>query len=899
MPTNIQAEWFGGPKADLGDEIEYSARFRGSQSLNRTISSNAGSGTDVTFSYWIKAEGTSSTQSLMFYSGNNYVQFSLDGKWRNYNGTAANSDSTFQFRDSSAWYHFVSWGDGTTTAGKNRFWVNGKEITPYMSAMAAMSLSHASANTNFTIGASNSNTQYFDGLVAELHCFEGAQVHPDELGRYTETGVWVPKTYAGSSSNYGSRGFYLKFNPAGNGVYHNIGADWSGNGNNFTASGFNLTATSSTNFDNDNSEDTPTNNCATFKPNVRSYNPITRTNLRTSALSANDQYFSVISQRADFPVYYEAFIESASNGYPGFGVCNDFKAKNVYQGYDVGGLGIASDTNSYHFQQNGSRYIKSSHGSPAGQPTFTTNDIVGIAFDPTTGVMQFNVNGGTFFNPFGTIPQSEINDDLMRYMVVAMNNTGSGAVCNINLGQRPFVYTPPAGHKALISVNHDTPAIPDGREHCQVFLGAGTGYTVYRESRQSNPDPQAKINTAERMGSTPTSGFNASQVLFDAGRLVTTAEVGNKTSLGYWATTGSYQPVTTLVSATGEANSWTQVDQQQMTDQSHDDYVAINRPNNPFRWIRMQKPLDNSGLFLAGSTVGGIKELAESAFTNGLRVIRNRSGGNLQFISDQYTGSINCPTANAYQATWPSYSTPSGDSLAWTWKTDSNGLNAEAGFQIIQQQGNMAAGTISHSLGKRPDFVIAYADRADLAMTTSHVGAGNNLDRQMLSSDSQYYAGEGYWGSSSDWTSTTFGVGANSYTNDNGNNNGGNVYLVWTSIEGYSKFGSYVGNANADGPCIYLGFKPRILWIKKKSGTGHWMMYDTERRQFNPNSNVIYANQTTTEYTSTGYPVDIMSDGFKIRVNDSHLNTGSNDYVYCAWAEAPSYGKNQPPMTAL
>ena len=32
--------------------------------------------------------------------------------------------------------------------------------------------------------------------------------------------------------------------------------------------------------------------------------------------------------------------------------------------------------------------------------------------------------------------------------------------------------------------------------------------------------------------------------------------------------------------------------------------------------------------------------------------------------------------------------------------------------------------------------------------------------------------------------------------------------------QGYSKFGKYIGNGNADGPYVYTGFKPAWVMIK-------------------------------------------------------------------------------------
>jgi hypothetical protein len=63
------------------------------------------------------------------------------------------------------------------------------------------------------------------------------------------------------------------------------------------------------------------------------------------------------------------------------------------------------------------------------------------------------------------------------------------------------------------------------------------------------------------------------------------------------------------------------------------------------------------------------------------------------------------------------------------------------------------------------------------------------------------------------------------------------IAYCFAEKQGYSKFGSYVGNGNADGTFVYTGFKPAFLIVKGATNTGHWQIVDNKRPGYNPNSN--------------------------------------------------------------
>jgi hypothetical protein len=120
---------------------------------------------------------------------------------------------------------------------------------------------------------------------------------------------------------------------------------------------------------------------------------------------------------------------------------------------------------------------------------------------------------------------------------------------------------------------------------------------------------------------------------------------------------------------------------------------------------------------------------------------------------------------------------------------------------------------------------------------------------------------------------------------DNVNNDGDEfVAYCFHSVEGYSKVGSYEGNGDADGTFIYTGFSPAYILVKKTSGTGHWIICDNKR----PGYNFVYKLQANDDSAETStLPMDLVSNGFKVRSTSDSVGTDGGDYIYIAFAESP------------
>src|SRR6056300_1331381 len=169
------------------------------------------------------------------------------------------------------------------------------------------------------------------------------------------------------------------------------------------------------------------------------------------------------------------------------------------------------------------------------------------------------------------------------------------------------------------------------------------------------------------------------------------------------------------------------------------------------------------------------------------------------------------------------------------------------------------------------------------------LGSANYLD---LSSTVSSQPGSGIFNSTNP-TSSVFSIGTSGWTNDSGNN-----YIAYCFAEktGYSKFDSYTGNGNADGPFIYTGFKPAFVLQKRSDSTSNWHIFDNKREPENVMDKFSAPNDSAAEGTATGF--DFLSNGFKSRTSNFWNNQSGGTYIYMAFAENPLVGTNNIPATA-
>jgi len=247
--------------------------------------------------------------------------------------------------------------------------------------------------------------------------------------------------------------------------------------------------------------------------------------------------------------------------------------------------------------------------------------------------------------------------------------------------------------------------------------------------------------------------------------------------------------------------------------------------------------------------------------------------------------------------------------VSWNWKAgtawsndasatsvgslDSSGSkSATAGFSIISFTGT-ESGTpsIAHSLSSTPEFIMSRPREVSDNWMVHH-GSFSAQDYMILNTTAAKASASSVWNSLP--SSTVINMGDNAGVNDDG----AMIMYAWHGVQGFSKFGSYTGNGNADGPFIFLGFRPAWIMFKRTDSTVDWTIYDNKRIGYNPNNYKLRPNLSNAEYSTSGYfEADIVSNGFKIKTSDAEVNA-SGTYIYAAFAEAPFVNSNGVPCNA-
>ena len=461
----------GANSASGAYDIDNSLKFESnnSEKLYYTLSGN-GDLQQMSFSCWVKRTELGSEQAIftgrlgasgefgrLIFSPSDTIQF-----WMRDSGniTLVQLYTNRVFRDTSAWYHIVFGIDTTqsTAADRVNLYINGVKETSFSSETyptlnANLNGGFNRSTFNHVLGVEEANNTYFNGYIAEAHFVDGQQLAASDFGDFdSATGIWKPKAYTGS---YGTKGFYLDFESSGS-----LGADSSGNGNNFTLN--NITSA-------DQATDTPTNNFCTLNPLSAIYGSITYTQ------GATDGYASVADSLTEGTIgftngkwYYEIVMPSES-GNPNANMMMGFGRPNFW----------SSSGDTYNFAYNRTGVVFYNGTTTGGYSGWVKDDVVMLAIDADNGFAYFGVNGtwglsadptsgatGTGgFNYDSLVTNMSIGDLLIP--TLKLGNAGN--IFEVNFGgftgfpiasgntdengYGNFEYAPPSGYYALCSKN--------------------------------------------------------------------------------------------------------------------------------------------------------------------------------------------------------------------------------------------------------------------------------------------------------------------------------------------------------------------------------------------------------------------------------------------------------------
>jgi hypothetical protein len=477
--------------------VNRSLRFRGSASayLSRTFGTPTNS-VQWTYSAWVKISNSSATQILIGYYVNASTPFEYlyfdppDGRLKYVCASTGGvnnltKQSSAVYRDFSSWYHITLQKNAAANSSVNavKIYVNGVEITNW--AVNSYTANQASIPDNintaskkitlFGFDAAAGGGGNLDGYATDINFIDGLALDPTSFGQFNATtGVWEAKSYTGA---YGTNGFKLDFSD--NTTTTTLCQDKSGNNNHWTPNQISLA--------NDATYDSmidvppvygltadvqPRGNYATFNPLLDWHTngsnfTLSSGNLHVSEPSATT-YGSVASTIATSSGKWYCEITATTVGASQF--------TNIGITSTTSTAGYPGQTATSYGYQATARKVNNDIGSAYGA-TYTSGDIIGIAFDADAGTLTFYKNGTSQGTAFTGIPSGSY------YFVVGDFATSQSSAFSGNFGQQPFKHTPPSGFRSLCSTNLPEPSIVNGAAHMAVTLDTGANILTAAQAK--------------------------------------------------------------------------------------------------------------------------------------------------------------------------------------------------------------------------------------------------------------------------------------------------------------------------------------------------------------------------------------------------------------------------------
>ena len=713
----------------------------------------------------------------------------VEWAWRDYQspygfGSIASSTTDWPL---GQWIHIAAVRNGTTFT----LYRNGVSVGSDTDS-AAMSPEVGNSGFGLIIGGSNDTQHHLNGYMDEIRISDTA--------RYT--GTFTPQTRGNPFEADANTLLLIHSDYTGG-----LGADSSGNYNNFTAT--NLVAT-------DQMVDTPTNNFSTMNPLSPQAHPMSEGNLWVSTSVAESSSNTIGMESGKW--YFEVLPDSSSFT---LGIVND--------------PNIRLDTTSSHvvcaFNNGGTVSTPNSTESSDTFSSGSSGDIYGFAIDAdakTLDVYQNNtkvieVTSFTIDAPYFFSVDRNSSVTVNQKMNFGADSSFAGTVTaqgNQDGNEKgDFYYTPPSGFLALCTDNISAPEIKLPGENFNTILWTGD---------DSNPDSFTGTGFEADFIWVKNRDASQSHRLYDQVRGGGYALFSNSTSAQTFEDGGGY--ITSFDSDGFTAGGTTNTN---FTDPG-DDFVAWN-------WKAGGAPTaDNSAGAGATPTAGSVKI----------------DGSNL------------------------------GSALAGSIAATRLSANTTSGFSIVEYVGTESAATVAHGLSQVPELIfyknVTNTSNGEWAVYSNELTSNNYY--LVLNTNAIQDQDTGRFNDTTP-TSSVFTVGGSWITNGSGNSI---IAYCFHGIEGYSKVGSFVGNYNADGTFIYLGFRPAWFMWKRAIGSGGddggWVVKDNKRPSYgNVIDEQLYANDSGAE--NDGNNIDFVSNGVKMR--NTAMQGTSTTYLYLAFAESP------------
>ena len=339
--------------------------------------------------------------------------------------------TTRKFRDTSAWYHIVAVLDTTELTSSNRMklYVNGVQETVFTTETYPSQDADANVSGTHTVGSyynGSSASNYLNGVLTHVHFTDGYAYDASDFGQTNATsGIWTAKT--APNVTYGTNGFFLKFENAGN-----LDLDSSGNNLSFTTSG---TLTQNV--------DTPTNNFGTLNLlSTHGNNTLTVNNTKI-AFTANTSYTNCIGNIGvnNGRWYAECKLAGVTTYYPALGIASMGNATNRYYDPLYTGAHLGADEGTAYFKHGNIQAAGSNVGNYA---SFTTGDIIGMYLDLESATKTLK-----YYKNDGLIVSINITPVDGQFYTFGATGTSSSDIADFNFGGGYF------GTTAVASANAD------------------------------------------------------------------------------------------------------------------------------------------------------------------------------------------------------------------------------------------------------------------------------------------------------------------------------------------------------------------------------------------------------------------------------------------------------------
>jgi len=842
--------------------------------------------------------------------------------WRYYN-------SHQKYRDSNGWYHFVLAFNSTLSTASERvkIYINGERVTSFDTAEHPQQNHENSicgnGYTHAIAGLGNVASQNWDGNLAECILVDGAELEPTDFA-FTDglTGHWKPK----------------KFDPVKSNIPNKKGrvfsSTWTASGNGFGSSPVTRAYDAPTgNLNSNYANNSAGGQILTW--DTSSFN--LKGSLRIYGYSSSGVYDVYVNgqKAADTPSSHGWFdcgthtkineIQFAGTSY---NTNNGLGSAGIYfAAFIVDGVWLRDD--SHPFGQEG-HHINFSDTSGLTATTIG-RDYSGSGNNFTPVNLQsdmINIKdscSGFAYPTTSPVPANYPYWNRIQNQIDATTELGSRRIsgANYRMARASFIFGPSNG-------------ITSGRYYWEINNEGGGSYSMYSGITASFTQSGGEVaNEANKnilgshyiktfsatSGTSRTNegtGFSSFQIDLDArvmrayykGSLVfTDTSIPDATTTDFapyvHSTNGSWMDATInfgqvafnypALAAGYRILASNAVPSTSIRPQRHFDTLLYggNGSNGhkitglEFKpdlvWFKMRSAVSNHDLY--DSVRGGDKRLIPNTDAT------EASYSNL--VQSFNVDGVTLGTSNEINQNSQTF-------VAWCWKggdtvvsntdgdvTSQVSVNEEAGFSIVSftTPSSGSGFSIGHGLSKAPEVILmknrSYANNWDVY----HHKNGSNPEQHRLILNSNTGRQDQPYLDDTVPTSTVF----RTRTGGNWYNNGNNIIAYcWYSVPGYSKFGSFQGNGNANGPFVFTGFRPAMIFYKRIDASDNWGIHDNKRDVDNPIQRFLYPDHTYAEWTGgTNDHVDFLSNGFKIRNTGSMFNHNNHTIVYWAFAETP------------